>query len=263
MIECRRLTTLSLAAVAFAAAACGGTVHSYQNNVQVFGATRGRNTNASANTRVVHASLLSPNNATQGPATSTTTDNSQAIVPTTTAATATTYESRSVTVDGTDVQAGLVVGEIDAPFSVMSAVLTDYSNYRHFLPRIVDSRIVRRRRLETEVYLRAELLENFGVVWAHSRFRVTRASDSLRVEGERIDGTLQRFEVRLEAAAIAGTNRTRVAVQILGLPSFPLPTGYLTRQHLRWTGRAFEALRSYAEGRAHAAATTSHPATGH
>jgi hypothetical protein len=230
---------------------CAGTQRTYPNNIRPFGVSTSRQDMARANTRVVrHESLLSGSGA---PTQSQIAENSQPNPEPAPAATQ-AYETRSVAVDGTDVQAGLVIGEIDAPFALMSVVLTDYVNFRHFLPRIVDSRVVRRRRHETEVYLRAELLENFGVIWAHARFAVTRASDSLRVEGERIDGTLLRFQVRLEAAAITGTNRTRVAVQILGIPSFPLPSGYLTRQHARWTGRAFEALKSYAEARAQAAA---------
>lgn len=242
-------TAAMIGVIAFNLTACGSTVYSYPNQVRTFGATPSRSHSPSANTRTVRAPIaVGPLSGVNAPA------SAQADPATSATQAAPSYEARSVVVAGTDVQAGLVVGEIDAPFSVMSAVLMDYSNYRQFLPRIADSRVIRRRRHETEVYLRAELLENFGVVWVHTRFRVTRASDSLRVEGERIDGTLQRFDVRLEASAIVGTNRTRVAVQILGLPSFPLPSGYLTRQHLRWTGRAFEALRAYAETRAHATA---------
>ncbi len=163
-------------------------------------------------------------------------------------------EERTVVVAGTDVQAGVAVHEVAAPFSVVSAALQDFSTYRQFLPRLSESRVVRRRRGEADVYLRAELLEGFGAVWALERFRVTRATGSILVEGERTDGTMRRFDVRIEAVEIAGTNRTRVAVQLLGLPPFPLPSGYLSRQHGRWTARALRALSTRVE----ALATTAH-----
>jgi hypothetical protein len=156
-------------------------------------------------------------------------------------------EERTVPVSGTDVQAGMAIGEIDAPFERVAATLQDWGSLRLFLPRIGDSRAVRRRRAESDVYLRADLPDGFGSIWVLARFRVARASGSLVLDGARIDGTLRRFDLRIEANDIVGTGRTRVAVQLLGLPPFPLPSGYLTRQHGRWTGRALRALRDRVE----------------
>jgi hypothetical protein len=157
----------------------------------------------------------------------------------------TDVEERTAPVEGTDVRAGVAVGELDASFATVSATLLDFASYRHFLPRINESRVVRRRRGESDVYLRAELLEGLGTVWSLQRFTVTRATGSLLIVGTRVDGTMRRFDVRIEASEIAGTGRTRLAVQLLGLPPFPLPTGYLTRMHGRWTARSFRALRDW------------------
>jgi hypothetical protein len=156
-------------------------------------------------------------------------------------------EERTTPVSGTDVQAGVAVGEIDAPFARVAATLQDWGSLRLFLPRISESRAVRRRRAESDVYLRADLPEGFGSIWVLARFRVERASGSLVLEGTRVDGTLRRFDLRIEVNEIVGTDRTRVAVRLLGLPPFPLPSSYLTRQHGRWTGRALRALRDRVE----------------
>jgi hypothetical protein len=172
-------------------------------------------------------------------------------------AVSTDFEERTVPVQGSDVQAGVCVAEVSAPFTVVSAVLQDFGSYRLFLPRLNESRVVRRRRGEMDVYLRAELLDGLGVVWSLQRFRITRAHGSILIEGERIDGTMRRFDVRIEAVAVSGTNRTRIAVRLFGIPPFPLPSAYLTRMHGRWTARALRALVDRVEAIARARAPLS------
>lgn len=258
-----RLCTCALAAISLVG--CATRTSRSESTVPAFVTARSPHAQQPANTRVLAASAIEPSanaaNATRaGEANAQTASSAQSSERPAASAGGQEIEERTTPAAGTDVQAGIAVYEAAAPLSVVSAALMDFANYRQFLPRLSESRVVRRRRSESEVYLRADLLEGFGTVWAHERFRVTRATGSILVEGERIDGTMRRFDVRLEAVEIPGTQRTRIAVRLLGLPPFPLPSGYLTRQHGRWTARALRALGTRVEAMALAQARPSSPA---
>lgn len=248
----------AISAGAFALAGCGATSVRTQSSVPSFGVARSSRSSAQrTNTRILAASSAATAASVQSASANAST---ASVEPASVSAQSSDrsaradFEERTVAVQGVDVQAGISVAEVAAPFSVVSAALQDFSSYRLFLPRLNESRVVRRRRGEAEVYLRAELLEGLGAVWSLQRFRVTRANGSILVEGERIDGTMRRFDVRIEAVEVSGTNRTRIAVRLLGLPPFPLPSGYLTRMHGRWTARALRALAGRVEGLASASA---------
>lgn len=245
-----RLCACALAAISLAG--CATRASRSESTVPAFVSARSARGQQPANTRVLAPSAIEPsaNAASAARAAEANAQSSQSSERPAPSASAQEIEERTTPAAGTDVQAGIAVYEAAAPLSVVSAALMDFANYRHFLPRLSESRVVRRRRAEAEVYLRADLLEGFGAVWAHERFRVTRATGSILVEGERLDGTMRRFDVRIEAVEIAGTQRTRIAVRLLGLPPFPLPSGYLTRQHGRWTARALRALGTRVEAMA-------------
>lgn len=225
--------------------ACAAHSSTASSGVRSFGSAQGDRASArSNNSRVLttHARVdaTASSNAERPATNAPSASNTHAVAPV-----ANDVEERTVRVEGTDVQAGLVVGELDAPFATVSGTLLDFASYRQFLPRINESRVVRRRRGESDVYLRAELLEGLGTVWSLQRFTITRATGSLLIVGTSTDGTMRRFDVRIEASEIAGTGRTRLAVQLLGLPPFPLPTSYLTRMHGRWTARSYRSLRDW------------------
>lgn len=152
-----------------------------------------------------------------------------------------------VPMPGTSVQAGRVSTVFDAPFDVVAGVITDFAHYHEFLPRVTESRIVRRRRGEADVYLQVPLLQNLGTIWALTRFRITRAPDRVVVDGRQANGNVARFECRFEATPVPGTNRTQVTLQILAIPAFPWPTGLLGAQQGRWGARGLEAMRDRAE----------------
>lgn len=246
----RARAALGTLSAALALAGCASSAARGQSTVRAFGSAHSSRAAQRANTRVLANGPIEAPTAQPAPSSSSSASaerSSATLAQSSERPPQTEPEERTVAVAGTDVHAGISVAEVAAPFAVVAAALQDFSTYRQFLPRLNESRVVRRRRAESEVYLRAELLEGFGVVWALERFRVTRATGSILVEGERLDGTMRRFDVRIEAVEIAGTNRTRIAVYLLGLPPFPLPSGYLSRQHGRWTARALRALATRVE----------------
>ncbi len=256
MRERRSYVIAALIGLAGASSAgCAASVSAPASSVRAFGSARGdRHEARRANTRIITANTVAPRVAA-----STSQSAAQSVERSASAPASDGVDERTVSVAGTEVQAGVAVGEFSAPFPVVAAALQDWASYRQFLPRLSESRVVRRRRNESDVYLRADLLDGFGALWVLARFRVTRATGSIVVEGQRLDGTLQRFDVRIEATEVPSTGRTRVAVQMLGLPPFPLPSGYLSRQHGRWTGRSFRALRDRVEAIGRSAAAPQAP----
>ncbi len=187
-------------------------------------------------------SLLAPATAfaQQAPATSPT-----AAGPATPAAAP--MDLQAVVRPGTDVRAGRVATVINASFDTLTNVLLDFSRYREFLPQVAESRVIQRRHGQVDVYFRVPLLDNLGQVWSLVRFGVTRSPSSLVIDGQQVQGNMRRFEYRIEAEEIPGTPRTRVTLQLLGLPGLPLPTSYLTNQHGRWAVRGMTALRARSE----------------
>jgi ribosome-associated toxin RatA of RatAB toxin-antitoxin module len=169
-----------------------------------------------------------------------------------------TLEVEQVPVPGTTIQAGRVTAEVQAPFEVVAAVLTDFAHYHEFLPQVDQSRVVQRRRGQVDLYLQARLRNSTSVLWSLARFTVRRTPGSLVIEGGAVQGNLSRLEVRFEATAVPGSPRTRVVMQLLGIPTFPLPEGLLSSQQSRWAVRGMEALRARAERTA--AATRTNPA---
>jgi hypothetical protein len=169
-----------------------------------------------------------------------------AVAPTPTSAPA-PIDVQQVAVPGTSVRAGRVATEVDAPFDVVAAVLTDFAHYSEFLPQVDTSRVVQRRRGQVDVYLQARLLNNLGTIWALGRFTVRRAPGSLVVEGGAVQGNMARFDVRFEATAVPNSSRTRVVMQLLGIPALPFPEWLLTSQQARWAALGLDALRARAE----------------
>jgi hypothetical protein len=160
-------------------------------------------------------------------------------------------EATQVRVAGSAVRAGRVSMSIDAPFDVAAAVATDFMHYREFLPQVRQSRIVRRHRGQSDVYLQVPLLLNLGVLWGVVRFDVRRAPGAMVVSGSLQQGNVSRFDYRLELAAEAG-GRTHAVMQLLAVPSLPFPPSLVSAQQSRWATRGLAAMRDRAEHNAQA-----------
>jgi hypothetical protein len=156
-------------------------------------------------------------------------------------------EVTQVTVPGVNIRAARVSTEFNAPFEVVSRVVLDFPAYHEFLPQVRESRVVQRRRGQQDVYLGVPLLDGFPGLWALDRFDIQRGPNNVVVDGHMVNGNMTRADVRIEATAVPGTNRTQVTLQVLGIPSFPLPTGFLNVQQGRWGSRGLTAMRDRAE----------------
>lgn len=171
-----------------------------------------------------------------------------------------TVQSEGVAFAGTSVRGGRAITEVNAPFDVVARMIADFTTYREFMPRVEESRVVQRRRGQQDVYFRAPLLDDLGVVWVLERFDVRRTPSSIVIDGHMVQGNLQRMDLHIEASEVPGTRRTRVTLTALAIPGFPLPGSVLATQHTRWTGRALISLRDHAERLAGIASISpSHP----
>lgn len=181
---------------------------------------------------------------------------SASATPATATPSARNFEVTRVAVPGVGVQAARVTGEFNAPFEVVARVALDFPSYHEFLPHVRESRVVQRRRGQQDVYLSIPLMDGFPGIWVLDRFDIQRTPTSIVVDGHMVNGNMTRADVRIEAAPIAGTDHSRVTLQVLGIPSFPLPGGFLSNQQARWGTRGITALRERAEQLAGLAAIT-------
>jgi ribosome-associated toxin RatA of RatAB toxin-antitoxin module len=197
-----------------------------------------------------------PSAATNAPAPAQSNDSSGSAAPTAPESSASGVITEQVEVEGTNIRAGKVTTEFNAPLAIVTETLTDFAHYNEFLPQVRESRVVQRRRGQADVYLNIPLLNNLGVMWVLARFNVQRSPGQLVISGSMVQGNFERFEFKLEATEIAGTGRTRVVMTALGTPTFPFPDAIVNRSQMYWAGRGLVAFRQRAEQRAAAPRAT-------
>ena len=156
---------------------------------------------------------------------------------------------QNVPARGSSVPAGRATVTVHAPYASVTAVATDFEHFREVFPQLAETRVIHRRRGGvTDVYVRVELLDGLGALWAMVRFTTRRTADATVVSGVLLHGTVRRFDFHLEVRRdSAEPARTAVALQLLGVPGFYVPGGLLARQQLQWALRGIAALRQRAE----------------
>lgn len=133
--------------------------------------------------------------------------------------------------DGTLVRRGRSETVIDAPFDVVVRTLTDFAHYSEFMPHVRESRVVRRNRAATDVYMQVPLGGSLGVIWALLRIDARREGGRLELTGQAVDSNTDRFETRSVVERVPGDpNRTRVVFEVLALPRLPFPSSVFTRE---------------------------------
>lgn len=167
------------------------------------------------------------------------------------AATATaTASAQAVTTENvphenSSVQWGRATAEVDATADEILAVITDYATYDRFMPQVEASRVLTRRGRNATVYLEATLLGMSDArLWAQlNLFARANQGDTRIIEGQMVEGNLERFTARWEVTPIEDGHRSRVVFQIIAEPDLPLPA-FLVSQHnadaARW---ALQSLR--------------------
>jgi hypothetical protein len=136
-----------------------------------------------------------------------------------------------VPVDGTLVRRGRSETVINAPMDVVIRAMTDYPRYSEFMPHVRESRVVRRNRSATDVYVQVPLGGSLGVIWALLRIDAHRQADRLELVGQTVDSNMDRFETRSTIERVPGAEaRTRLVFEVLALPRLPFPSSVFTRE---------------------------------
>lgn len=134
-------------------------------------------------------------------------------------------------VDGTLVRMGRSEVVIHAPMEAVVRAMTDYTRYSEFMPRVRESRVVRRNRAMTDVYMQVPLGGSLGVIWALLRLDTRRTADRFQIDGLAVDSNMDRFETHTLIERVPGAEpRTRVTFRVLALPRLPFPSSVFTRE---------------------------------
>lgn len=134
-------------------------------------------------------------------------------------------------VEGTLVRMGRSETVIDAPMELVVRAMMDFTRYNEFMPHVRESRVVRRNRAATDVYMQVPLGGSLGVIWALLRLDAQRGRDRFALDGRAVDSNMDRFETHTVIERVAGdAQRTRVVFRVLALPRLPFPSSVFTRE---------------------------------
>lgn len=99
-------------------------------------------------------------------------------------------------VSGMSVRRGTAETVINAPMEYVVRTMLDYPRYSEFMPHVHESRVVRRNRAQTDIYLQVPLTAALGVVWTLMRLTVTQTRDRVELVGQAMDGNTDHFDTR-------------------------------------------------------------------
>lgn len=135
-------------------------------------------------------------------------------------------------VEGTTVRRGVSRFIVRAPMAAVAREFTDFGNYTQIMPRISESRVVRRTRAGTEVYMQVRLGANLGVLWSRLRLSVRRAPALVEITGTSLEGNVDRFELATRIEPVPDDpSRTLITCRMLTVPQLPFPSTVFTREN--------------------------------
>jgi hypothetical protein len=93
--------------------------------------------------------------------------------------------------EGTTVRRGVSRFVVQAPMAEVVRAFMDYGHYTDLLPQVTTSRVVRRTRAGTEVYLQVDLGGNLGALWSRVRVTVERTPQRVTFQGTSLEGNVE------------------------------------------------------------------------
>lgn len=144
----------------------------------------------------------------------------------------------------TSVKWGRATAVVDAPTTTVMRIVQDYGKYSEFLPHFRVSRVLTRRGANALVYLQASVIRNTTTLWSQMRIFQRRSQGATQiVEGQMVQGNVERMAARWEITPMEGGRRTLVSFQFIIEPDLPFPASIFTEQNVRAARRTLEALR--------------------
>lgn len=136
--------------------------------------------------------------------------------------------------EGTTVRRGVSRFVVQAPMAEVVRAFMDFPHYTELLPQVTTSRVVRRTRTGTEVYLQVDLGGNLGALWSRVRVTVDRTPQRVTFQGTSLEGNVERFEFSARIDPVEGDPaRTLLECRMLSIPQLPFPSTVFTRENRR------------------------------
>ena len=133
-------------------------------------------------------------------------------------------------VPGLAVRRGRAETVIAAPFERVAREMLNFAAYAEFMPHLRESRVVRRNRALTDVYMQVPLGRSLGVVWSLVQVRATRTRDRLELVGAAVEGNMDRFDTHVVVERMPD-GATRFEFSLLALPRLPFPNAVFSREN--------------------------------
>ena len=124
--------------------------------------------------------------------------------------------------------------------------MSDYRNYRRFLPFFTQSRVVSERGSRALVYMEASVLHGSVTLWANMRMSSRPPQGDTRVvEGRMADGNMGDFRARWELTPLNDGQHTLVRLKVLIDPDLPLPDSICSSENVNTARRTIVSLRRF------------------
>jgi ribosome-associated toxin RatA of RatAB toxin-antitoxin module len=152
---------------------------------------------------------------------------------------------------GSGIDTGGAVILIEAPQDAVLKVVQNYRKYRKILPRLEQSRVLKRHRGKTDVYLRAPILHGAVSIWGVARFGQPKPwrKDGKILSGKLVKGNLDAWQGRWKMRPM-GPNSTALWLEMFVDPKVPMPDAWITPELMWASDKGVTAVRDMAEGRA-------------
>ncbi len=150
---------------------------------------------------------------------------------------------------GSDIDLGGARIAIDAPLPVVRKVVMSFGMYNRIIPRLKMSRVVSRRKNQTDVYLSAPIFNGLTKLWAVTRFSTVKRNRYEEViVGRLVKGNLEQWYGRWRLRRCS-RNRTLLKMELFADVKIPLPAEMVTEE-LQWVAdKSVTAVRAIAECR--------------
>ncbi|MEM9189870.1 MAG: SRPBCC family protein [Myxococcota bacterium] len=148
---------------------------------------------------------------------------------------------------GHSVGYGVATAVFEAPADRVMRAITDYANYKDFLPRFRQSRVLSQRGRNALVYMQASAMRGTVTIWANMRIYARRPQGETQIlEGRMVEGNLDKFTARWEVTPL-DTERCIVRFRILTEPQLPVPDSMVTSENVSIARRSVRGLRRHVQ----------------
>lgn len=124
---------------------------------------------------------------------------------------------------GSRIRRSRAVALVASPMEQVTAVVSDYANYRQFMPHFVASRVLSQRGPKALVYAEVSALDGMATLWVQMQLQVSEPAESTRViKAKMMKGNLKGFAAEWQVTPVDATH-TLVAFELCAEPDFRLP----------------------------------------